>query len=45
MRKFSVKHKGVEMVHKEVRQRLVAAGAKLEIYDNRTEHYKAELLI
>ena len=36
-RKFIVKRKGAEVVHKENRQRLVVLGAKLGRYDNRTE--------
>ena len=32
------------MVHKEVRQRLVAIGAKLERYDNRTKQYRQNRL-
>ena len=36
-RKFYVKKKVVEGVQEDVRQRLVAVGAKLERYNNRTE--------
>ena len=43
-RKFSVKRKGAELVHEEVRQRLAAVGAKLETYDNRTEQYRQNQL-
>ena len=43
-RKFSVKRKGVEVVQEEVRQRLVAVGAKLERYDNRTEQFRQNRL-
>ena len=39
-RKFSVKRKGAEVVHGEVRLRLVAVRAKLERYDNRTKQHK-----
>ena len=39
-RKLTVKQKGVEMVHEDVRQRLFAVGAKPERYDNRIEQYK-----
>ena len=39
-RKFSVKRKGSEVFHEEVRQRLVAVVAKLERYDNREEQYR-----
>ena len=39
-RKFNIKTKGADVVHEEVRQRLVAVGAKLERYDNRTEQYR-----
>ena len=35
-RKFSVKRKGAEVLHQDIRQRLVVVGAKLERYDNRT---------
>ena len=38
-RNFSVKRKGSEVVHEEVRQKLVAVAAKLERYDNRKEQY------
>ena len=38
-RKFSIKRKGADMVYEKVRQRLVAAGAKLERYDNGTKQY------
>ena len=43
-RKFNAKRKGAEVVQKEVRQRLVAAGAKLERDHNRTEHYRQNQL-
>ena len=43
-RKFNAKRKGAEVVHKEVRQRLVIAGAKLETDDNRTEQYRQNQL-
>ena len=43
-RKFNAKRKGAQVVHKEVRQRLVAAGAKLEGDDNRTEQYRENQL-
>ena len=36
-KKFSIKWKGAEVVHKKVWERLVAVGAKLERYDNRTK--------
>ena len=39
-RKFSVKRKGAEVVHEEVRLRLVAVRAKLERYDNRTKQHR-----
>ena len=35
-RNFIVKRKSAEVVYEEVQQRLVAVGAKLERYDNRT---------
>ena len=38
-RKFNIKRKGADVVHEEVRQRLVAVVAKLERYDNRTKQY------
>ena len=43
-RKFNVTKKGAEVVHEEVQERLVAVGAKLERYDNRTEQYKQNQL-
>ena len=43
-RKFNIKRKGAEMVHKDIRQRLVAVGAKRERYDNRTEQYRQNRL-
>ena len=43
-RKFYVKLKGVELLHEEIRQRLVAAGAKLERYEYRTEQYRESRL-
>ena len=43
-RKFDVKRKLAEVVQEEVRQRLVAVGAKLERYDNRTEQYRQNQL-
>ena len=43
-RKFNIKRKGAGVVHEEVRQRLVAVGAKLERYDNRTKQYRQNLL-
>ena len=43
-RKFNVKRKGAEVVHEEVRQRLVVAGAKLEKYDNKTEQNRQNRL-
>ena len=36
-RKYRIEDKGIVVVHEEVQQRLVAIGAKLERYDNRTE--------
>ena len=36
-RKFNTKRKGADVVHEEVRQRLVAVGAKLDRYGNRTK--------
>ena len=43
-RKFSIKRKGADVVHRAVRQRLLAAGAKLERYDNRTKKYRQNQL-
>ena len=43
-RKFSIKRKGAEMVHKDIRQKLVAVGAKRERYGNRTEQYRQNRL-
>ena len=43
-RRFNVKRKGLEVVQEEVRERLVAAGAKLERYDNRTEQHRQNRL-
>ena len=43
-RKFNAKRKVAKVVHEEVRQRLVDIGAKLESYDNRTEHYRQNQL-
>ena len=42
--KFNVKQKGVEAVQKEVCQKLVPAGAKLERYGNRTEENRQNRL-
>ena len=44
-RKFDVKRKVAEVVQEEVRQRLVAVGAKLERYDNRTKQYRQNQLV
>ena len=38
-RKFNVKRKAADVVHEDVRQRLVPVGAKLERYDNSTKQY------
>ena len=43
-RKFSIKRQVAEMVHKDIRQKLVAVGAKRERYDNRTEQYRQNRL-
>ena len=43
-RKFHVKKKGAAVDHEEVRLRLVAAGAKLERKENRTEQYRQNRL-
>ena len=43
-RKFNIKRNDADMVHEEVRQRLVTVGTKLEIYDNRTKQYRQNRL-
>ena len=43
-RKYCIEEKGIVMVHEEVQQRLVATGAKLESYGNRTEQYRQNCL-
>ena len=43
-RKYRIEEKGIVVVHEEVQQRLVAIGAKLERYDNRTEQYRQNRL-
>ncbi|XP_037787453.1 uncharacterized protein LOC119583012 [Penaeus monodon] len=43
-RKYRIVEKGIDMVHEEVQQRLVAILAKLERYDNRTEQYRQNRL-
>ena len=43
-RKYHIEKKGIAVVHEEVQQRLVAIGAKLERYDNRTEQYRQNRL-
>ena len=43
-RKFKIKRKGADVVYEKVWQRLVAAGAKLERYDNRTKQYRQNWL-
>ena len=42
--KVHVKRKGADEVHEEVRQRLVAVGAKLERYDNSTKQCRQNRL-
>ena len=42
--KVHVKRKGADEVHEEVRQRLVAVGAKLERHDNSTKQYRQNRL-
>ena len=39
-RKFILKRRAAEGVHEEIRQRLVAVGARLERYDSRTKQYR-----
>ena len=43
-RKFNVKRKDAEVVNEEVRQRLLAVGAKLKRYDNGMEKYRQNRL-
>ena len=43
-RKYRIEEKGIVVVHEGVQQRLVAIGAKLERYDNRTEQYRQNRL-
>ena len=43
-RKYRFSVKGLGVVHEELQQRLVAIGAKLERYDNRTEQYRQNRL-
>ena len=43
-RKYRIEEKGTVVVHEEVQQRLVAIGAKLQRYDNRTEQYRQNRL-
>ena len=43
-RKYRIEEKAIVVVHEEVQQRLVAIGAKLERYDNRTEQYRQNRL-
>ena len=43
-RKYRIKEKCIVVVHEEVQQMLVSTGAKLEIYDNRTEQYRQNRL-
>ena len=44
VRKYRIEEKGIIVVHEKVQQRLVAIGAKLERYDNRTERYRQNRL-
>ena len=41
---YHLHEKGIEVVHEEVKQRLIAVGAKLERYDNRTKQFKQNRL-
>ena len=43
-RKYYIDEKGISTVQEEVQQRLVAIGAKLERYDNRTSQYRQNRL-
>ena len=43
-RKYRIEEEGIVVVHEEVQQRLVAIGAKLERYGNRTEQYRQNRL-
>ena len=41
-RKYHINEKSIEVVHEEVKQRLIALGAKLERYDNLTEQNSSD---
>ena len=43
-RELNMKRKGADVVHEEVRERLVAVGAKLERSDNRTKQCRQNRL-
>ena len=43
-RNYHVNEKGIEVVHEEAKQRLIAVGAKLERYDNRTKQFRQNRL-
>ena len=43
-KKYQIEKKGLQVVHEEVQQKLVATGAKLERYDNRTKQYRQNRL-
>ena len=42
--KYRIEEKGIVVVHEEEQQRLVAIGAKLERYDNRSQQYRQNRL-
>ena len=43
-RTYHINEKSIEVVHEEVKQRLIAVGAKLERYDNRTKQFRQNRL-
>ena len=43
-RTYYINEKSIEVVHEEVKQRLIAMGAKLERYDNRTKQFRQNRL-
>ena len=43
-RSYRIREKGIAVVHEEVKQRLIAVGAKLERYDNRTKLFRQNRL-
>ena len=43
-RTYHINEKGIEVVHEEATQRLIAVGAKLKRYDNRTKQFRQNRL-